>query len=429
MLVDLVIPEVGESIHEVQLVGWKKHAGDWVEKDEEVAQIETEKATVPVSAPAAGRLHEVLKSDGEFAEVGDTVARIETVDEATGNTSPPAPKSPETPDAKPPAAGPAKPQVAATPAKQQPHTAPQAPQSSRQARSEAATAKGEKAPSPPPTSAKTKPKPAPQPAPEQQEKQSTAPAAKAPAPAKPAPPAAATDGGDQRPERRVPMNMLRQTIARRLVEAQKSAALVTTFNEIDMQEVIDLRREFGESFRDTFETKLGFMSFFVKAAVEGLRRCPEINAQVDGTDIVYRDYYDIGVAIGSGRGLVVPVLRNCQRLSFAEIERQIADFAARAADSRLAPHELTGGTFTISNGGIYGSLLSTPIVNPPQSGVLGLHAIQDRPVARNGQVVIRPMMYVALTYDHRLVDGREAVGFLRRIKEVIETPSRLLLEV
>jgi 2-oxoglutarate dehydrogenase E2 component (dihydrolipoamide succinyltransferase) len=225
------------------------------------------------------------------------------------------------------------------------------------------------------------------------------------------------------------MNMLRQTIARRLVEAQQNAALVTTFNEADMQEVIDLRRELGETFRDQHDTKLGFMSFFVKAVVEGLKRYPELNAQLDGREIVYRGYYDIGVAVGSGRGLVVPVLRNCERLSFAEIEQQIADFAKRASDGRLAPKDLEGGTFTISNGGVYGSLLSTPIINPPQSGVLGLHAIQDRPVAREGQVVIRPMMYIALTYDHRLVDGREAVGFLRRVKEVIETPSRLFLEV
>jgi 2-oxoglutarate dehydrogenase E2 component (dihydrolipoamide succinyltransferase) len=225
------------------------------------------------------------------------------------------------------------------------------------------------------------------------------------------------------------MNMLRQTIARRLVEAQQNAALVTTFNEVDMQEVMDLRRQFGETFKTAFDVKLGFMSFFVKAVVEGLKRCPELNAQIDGKEIVYRDYYDIGVAIGSGRGLVVPVVRNCERLSFAEIERTIADYAARAGDSRLAPEELSGGTFTISNGGIYGSLLSTPIVNPPQSGVLGLHAIQERPVARNGQVVVRPMMYTALTYDHRLVDGREAVTFLRRIKDVIETPARLFLEI
>jgi 2-oxoglutarate dehydrogenase E2 component (dihydrolipoamide succinyltransferase) len=239
----------------------------------------------------------------------------------------------------------------------------------------------------------------------------------------------AVSGEVDRAERRVRMNLLRQTIARRLVEAHQTAALVTTFNEVDMAEVIELRRQFGETFLADHDIKLGFMSFFVKAAVDALRRYPEVNARIEDTDIVYHDYFDIGVAIGSGRGLVVPVLRNCERLSFADIERQIADFAQRATDGRLAPDELQGGTFTISNGGIYGSLLSTPIINPPQSGVLGLHAIQDRPVARDKQVVIRPMMYVALTYDHRLVDGREAVGFLRRMKEVLETPSRLFLEV
>jgi 2-oxoglutarate dehydrogenase E2 component (dihydrolipoamide succinyltransferase) len=225
------------------------------------------------------------------------------------------------------------------------------------------------------------------------------------------------------------MSMLRQTIARRLVEAQHSAALVTTYNEIDMQEVMHLRRQFGETFHDAFDIKLGFMSFFVKAAVEGLRRCPEVNARIEGREIVYHNYFDIGVATGSGRGLVVPVLRGCERLSFAQIEQQIAEFAEKAQAGRLAPQDLEGGTFTISNGGVYGSLLSTPIVNPPQSGVLGLHAIQERPVAREGQVVVRPMMYIALPYDHRLVDGREAVTFLRRIKEVLETPARLFLEV
>ncbi|HWP35530.1 MAG TPA: dihydrolipoyllysine-residue succinyltransferase, partial [Thermodesulfobacteriota bacterium] len=238
---------------------------------------------------------------------------------------------------------------------------------------------------------------------------------------RPAPPA--------REEEAVPMSLLRRRIAERLVQAQRTAALLTTFNEIDMSAVIALRKAHQEAFQARYGVRLGFMSFFVKATIDALKQYPELNAEIRGDQIVYRNYYDIGIAVGGGRGLVVPVLRNAERMSFAEIELAIADFARRAEENRLTVEELQGGTFTITNGGVYGSLLSTPIVNPPQSGILGLHAIQDRPVARDGQVVIRPMMYVALTYDHRIVDGREAVSFLRRIKEVIETPARMLLEV
>ena len=225
------------------------------------------------------------------------------------------------------------------------------------------------------------------------------------------------------------MSLLRRRVAERLVQAQQTAALLTTFNEIDMSSVVALRRTHQEAFQQRHGVKLGFMSFFVKTAIEALKQFPALNAEIRGADIVYRNYFDIGIAVGGGRGLVVPVLRNAERLSFAEIETAIADFANRAHANRLTPEELQGGTFTISNGGVYGSLLSTPIVNPPQSGVLGLHAIQDRPVARDGQVVIRSMMYVALTYDHRIVDGREAVSFLKQVKECVEEPARLLLEI
>jgi 2-oxoglutarate dehydrogenase E2 component (dihydrolipoamide succinyltransferase) len=225
------------------------------------------------------------------------------------------------------------------------------------------------------------------------------------------------------------MSRLRRTAAERLVAAQHSAALLTTFNEVDMGNVIALRKEYGESFQQKYQVKLGFMSFFVKACIEGLKQFPALNAEVRSNNVVYHNYYDIGVAVGSGKGLVVPVLRNAERMSFAEVEQGIGDFARRAKDNKLKVDELQGGTFTISNGGVYGSLLSTPIVNPPQSGVLGLHAIQERPVAREGNVVIRPMMYAALTYDHRVVDGREAVSFLKRVKEVVENPARMLLEI
>jgi 2-oxoglutarate dehydrogenase E2 component (dihydrolipoamide succinyltransferase) len=227
----------------------------------------------------------------------------------------------------------------------------------------------------------------------------------------------------------VPMSLLRQRIAERLVEAQQTQALLTTFNEIDMSAVMALRSENRDLFQETYGAKLGFMSFFVKATVQALKHVPVVNAEIRGTDVVYRNHYDIGIAVGGGKGLVVPVLRHAERLSFAEIEKAIAEFGQRAQKNQLKVEELQGGTFTISNGGVYGSLLSTPIVNPPQSGILGLHAIQERPVARSGQVVIRPMMYVALTYDHRVVDGRDAVTFLKTIKECVEEPARMLLEL
>jgi 2-oxoglutarate dehydrogenase E2 component (dihydrolipoamide succinyltransferase) len=242
-------------------------------------------------------------------------------------------------------------------------------------------------------------------------------------------PLSITQPSTGREEQIIPMTPIRRRIAERLVEAQKSAALLTTFNQIDMSAVIALRNQYQETFHTRYQIKLGFMSFFVRASIEALKLIPQLNAEVRGHDIVYRNYYDIGIAVGGGKGLVVPVLRNADRLSFAEIERAIADFAQRAQVNQLKVDELQGGTFTISNGGVYGSMLSTPIVNPPQSGVLGLHVIEDRPVARDGVVIVRPMMYVALTYDHRIVDGREAVTFLKRVKDVIEDPARILLEI
>jgi len=232
-----------------------------------------------------------------------------------------------------------------------------------------------------------------------------------------------------REEQVIPMTPIRRRIAERLVDAQKSAALLTTFNQVDMSAVAALRKQHQETFQARYQIKLGLMSFFVKATIEALKAIPQLNAEVRGHDVVYRNYHDIGIAVGGGKGLVVPVLRNAERMSFAEIEKSIADFARRAQANELKVDELQGGTFTISNGGVYGSMLSTPIVNPPQSGVLGLHAIEDRPVASDGSVVIRPMMYIALTYDHRIVDGREAVTFLRRIKDLIEDPARMLLEI
>ena len=260
------------------------------------------------------------------------------------------------------------------------------------------------------------------------------PARPSPAPAQPAPPADAPRGpaapaSGERAEERVPMTPIRRRIAERLVESQQQAALLTTFNEVDMAAVIDFRKRHRDAFVERHDVRLGFLSFFVKAAVDALRRFPRLNAEISGTDIIYRNYYDIGIAVSTDRGLMVPVLRSAERLSFAEIESRIADFAGRARKGRIRIDELQGGTFTITNGGIFGSLLSTPIINPPQSGVLGLHAIQDRPMVEGGEIVVRPMMYVALTYDHRIVDGREAVSFLVRIKEAIQEPARMLIEV
>ena len=232
-----------------------------------------------------------------------------------------------------------------------------------------------------------------------------------------------------RAEEVVPMNRLRRTVAQRLVEAQNNAALLTTFNEVDMSAIAQLRKDYQEAFVAKYGVKMGFMSFFIKASVDALKLVPQVNAEIRGSDVIYKNYYDIGVAVGGGKGLVVPIIRNAERMSFSELELKVADLGKRAKENKITLDELAGGTFTISNGGVYGSLLSTPIVNPPQSGILGMHTIQDRPVARDGQVVIRPMMYFALTYDHRIVDGREAVTFLKRIKDILENPTRLLIEV
>jgi len=378
MAVELVVPSVGESVTEVEIGDWLKNPGDSVEEDEPVVVIETEKVTVELPDPAAGTITETLKRKGERAAVGDVIGYME-------------------PNGKPSPSGSSQ----RADGRRDRHAKREPVRSaSASARSLNESAKPQEMPVAPGEGPKTPPSPPPIP-------KSLSP----------------------REEQVIPMTPIRRRIAERLVEAHKNAALLTTFNQVDMSAVITLRNRHEERFRTKYQIKLGFMSFFVKAAIEGLKLIPQINAEVRGHDIVYRNYYDIGIAVGGGKGLVVPVLRNAERLSFAEIERAIADFAERAQANQLTVDELQGGTFTISNGGIYGSMLSTPIVNPPQSGVLGLHAIEDRPVARDGAVVIRPMMYVALTYDHRIVDGREAVTFLKRIRDVIEDPARMLLEV
>jgi 2-oxoglutarate dehydrogenase E2 component (dihydrolipoamide succinyltransferase) len=397
MAVELKIPSVGESITEIEIGQWLKTEGDAVNKDENLVAIESEKATVELPAPVAGTLSRIVKRKGEKALVGEVIAYLEP-----GQKSKEEPrvarKAEKAPAASLPVAAPA-PASAPAPAPTPP-AAPAPPASVA-------------VPPPAPTAAPTVAPPA---TPEFVTEFIKAPAARTPL-------------APGREEEVVRMTPLRRTVARRLLEAQNSMAVLTTFNEIDLSAVIALRQQHQEIFTAKHGVKLGFMSFFVKAAIEALKAIPQLNASVLGEDIVYHNYFDIGVAIGSGKGLAVPVLRNAEQLSFAEVEKAVAEFAARAKENKLKLDELQGGTFTITNGGVYGSLLSTPIVNPPQSGILGMHTIQQRPIALAGNVVIRPMMYVALSYDHRLVDGREAVTFLVRIKEMIENPARILLEI
>jgi 2-oxoglutarate dehydrogenase E2 component (dihydrolipoamide succinyltransferase) len=434
------VPSLGESVSEAVIAAWKRAEGDLVKADEPLVEVESEKATVEVPSPGAGRLQKILRKPGETVRIGEVIAEIETdagaaavrpggngEERAAAALSPAAapPPVPAAPAAAPSVPSPAPalngtgdgPGAKASPALRRlmaekdlgPEDVQGSGPAGRILREDVLRA------------AQTRPAPAPAPA------ASARPAAPVSAPAPAAPPAVRPAGA--KPERVVPMSPLRRTVARRLLEAQNNAAILTTFNEINMAEVMALRERYQEQFTKRHGIKLGFMSFFVKAAVDALKAFPIVNAEVRGTDVVYKDYYDIGIAVGGGRGLVVPVVRNADRLSLAEVERGIAELAVKAKENRLRPEELEGGTFTISNGGIYGSMLSTPILNPPQSGILGLHAIQKRPVAVGEAIALRPMMYVALSYDHRVIDGREAVQFLVRIKECIEDPERILIEV
>lgn len=422
--VPLAVPAVGESVTEVEVGAWLKQPGDAVRRDEPVVVLETDKATVEIPSPVDGRVGPLLRQKGERVRVGEILGHVEpgagpaasppaappAAAAAAANT--PAPASIPTPDptAAPPRVMPAAARLAAEQGVKVTAVTPTGP-GGRLLKEDVqrAVESGVSAPAVP-----ASPPPSP---------------VASPAPAATAPPTVSRPAAEDRVEEVLPMSLLRRKIAERLVEAQHSAALLTTFNEVDMSTVMGLRREHQERFVERYQVKLGFMSFFVKASVEALKETPQLNAELRGTNVVYRNYQDIGVAIGGGKGLVVPVIRHAERLSFAEIEQAIAEFGKRARESRIRPDELVGGTFTITNGGVYGSLLSTPIINPPQSGVLGMHSIQDRPVASNGQVVIRPMMYVALTYDHRIVDGREAVTFLKRVKEYVENPVRMLIEI
>ncbi len=403
MAIDVQIPTVGESITEGTLGRWLKKEGDRVQEGESLFELETDKATGEVPSPASGVLH-ILTQDGETVGVGAVVGRIDA--DARG----PSPK---------PESLPARKDRGAPPVAAAPKPAPPSKEDAASSKKEAPPTKKEDLnrekptrPAEPPPPATERPEPKPEP---------VAVAEERPAPR------VATDGAAR--ETRKPMSRIRKTIAERLVSAQRSAAILTTFNEADLSQVIAIRNQNKEAFRERYGVNLGFMSFFIKASVEALKAFPMVNASIDGDDIVYHNYYHIGVAVSTDRGLMVTVIRDADRLSFAELERAVADYAQKARDGKIAIEDLRGGTFTITNGGVFGSLLSTPLLNPPQSAILGMHAIQKRPVAVGEQIAIRPMMYLVLSYDHRLIDGREAVLFLVRIKECIEDPQRLLLGI
>jgi len=398
MTVEIRVPTLGESVTEATVAGWTKKPGDKVAADEVICSLETDKVAVDVPAPAAGVLTEIVAKDGDTVGANGLLGYIDPSGKAAATAPAPAAK---------PAAAPA-PAPAAKPA-----AAPAVMPSAQKIAADAGIAtsgiagtgkdgrvtKGDVL---------------------------GAIENKAPA-AAPAAPAAPRDLGPR--EERVKMSRLRQTIARRLKDAQNTAAMLTTFNEVDMSAVMGARNRYKDIFEKKHGVKLGFMSFFVKACVTALQEIPAVNAEIDGTDIIYKNHYDVGVAVGTPNGLVVPVVRDAEAKGFAALEKEIAELGLRARDGKLKIEELQGGTFTISNGGVFGSLMSTPILNPPQSGVLGMHRIEERPVVKNGEIVIRPMMYLALSYDHRLIDGREAVTFLVRVKEAIEDPARLLLDM
>ncbi len=425
-LIEVKVPQLSESVAEATLLQWHKKPGDAIERDDNLIDVETDKVVLELPAPNAGVLARILKADGETVVAGEVIAIIDT--EAVASTSAAAPA----PAPAAAAAAPAAPAVAATGGAHAGVAMPAAAKMLAEAGLSAsnvagtgrdgrvtkgdvigAVAAGAAAPSPA-RAAVAAPIP------------TGAPTSSLPSVTAPVDPNKMIEG---RPEQRVAMSRLRQRVAERLLQSQATNAILTTFNEVNMQPVMDLRKKYQDRFEKEHGTRLGFMSFFVKAAVHALKKYPVVNASVDGTDIVYHGYFDIGVAVGSPRGLVVPVVRNADQMNFAQIENQIGDYGKRAQEGKLGIEELSGGTFSISNGGVFGSMLSTPIINPPQAAILGVHATKDRAVVENGQIVIRPMNYLALSYDHRIIDGREAVLFLVCVKDALEDPSRLLLDL
>ena len=436
-LIEVKVPQLSESIAEATLLQWRKKPGQAVELDEILVEIETDKVVLEVPAPAAGVLAQIVKNDGDSCIGEEVIAKIDTEgkEEASGEMQiksiPPAEPAPgERPGVSPEVAARAetKSEVAMPAAAKlmAEHDVPVGSvqgtgKGGRITKGDVLEALSAPAAAPPPP-ARTAAAPTAAPAP------AARPAASAAAPLPPVAVRTSFQYGD-RPEQRVPMSRLRARIAERLLQSQSTAAILTTFNEVNMAPVIEMRKRFQEKFEKEHGVKIGFMSFFVKAAVAALKRYPIINASVDGNDIVYHGYFDIGIAVGSPRGLVVPILRNADQMSFADIEKKIAEFGQKAKDGKLSLDDLTGGTFSISNGGVFGSMLSTPIINPPQAAILGVHATKDRAVVENGQIVIRPMNYLAMSYDHRIIDGREAVLGLVAMKEALEDPARLLFDI
>jgi 2-oxoglutarate dehydrogenase E2 component (dihydrolipoamide succinyltransferase) len=409
MIIEVKVPQLSESVAEATLVSWHKNVGDAVARDENLIDIETDKVVLELPAPDAGVLVEVIKGNGDTVVAGELIARIDTTAKATAAA--PAAKAAENPVAA--ATKTAAPVAAATAS----GTGPAARKALAEKGIDAAVVQGTG-----PGGRVTK-----------TDVLGTA-AAKPAAAVPPAPtftPSAVNADAivGERIEQRVPMSRLRARVAERLLQSQSTNAILTTFNEVNMGPVMELRKKYAEKFEKEHGVRLGFMGFFVKAAVAALKKYPVINASVDGNDIVYHGYFDIGIAVGSPRGLVVPIIRDADQMSLAQIEKKIAEFGQKAKDGKLSLEELTGGTFSISNGGVFGSMLSTPIINPPQSAILGIHATKDRPVVENGQIVIRPINYLAMSYDHRIIDGREAVLGLVTMKEALEDPARLLLEI
>lgn len=412
MLIEVKIPQLSESVAEATLVSWHKNVGDAVARDENLIDIETDKVVLELPAPAAGVLVEVLKGNGDSVASGELIARIDT--EAKAAAGAPAAKAAEKSAA-----------AKAAPAAAAPGVGPAARKALAEKGIDASAVQGTG-----PGGRVTKADVAGVGASRGAPTATAVPPAPTFAAALPQPPAVNTDTIlADRPEQRVPMSRLRARVAERLLQSQATNAILTTFNEVNMAPVMDLRKKYQDKFEKEHGVRLGFMSFFVKAAVAALKKYPVLNASVDGSDIVYHGYFDIGIAVGSPRGLVVPIIRDADQMSLAQIEKKIAEFGAKAKDGKLSIEEMTGGTFSISNGGVFGSMLSTPIINPPQSAILGIHATKDRAVVENGQIVIRPINYLAMSYDHRIIDGREAVLGLVTMKEALEDPARLLLDI
>ncbi len=420
-ILEVQVPQLSESVAEATLLQWHKKVGEAVARDENLIDIETDKVVLELPAPAQGVIVEIVKGDGSTVVAGEVIARIDTEASASAAApaaAAPAASAPPAPASKAAAATAAPIAAAASGSIAMPAAAKMLSENNLSTEAVSGTGKDGRVTKGDVINALSQPKPA-------------APAAAAPA-ARAALPSVAVpssvDLGD-RPEQRVPMSRLRARIAERLLESQSTNAILTTFNEVNMQPVMDLRNKFKDKFEKEHGVKMGFMSFFVKAAVAALKKYPVLNASIDGNDVVYHGYFDIGIAVGSPRGLVVPILRNVDQMSIADIEKKIGEFGQKAKDGKLTLDDLTGGTFSISNGGVFGSMLSTPIINPPQSAILGVHATKDRAVVENGQIVIRPMNYLAMSYDHRLIDGREAVLGLVAMKETLEDPARLLLDL